>query len=786
MSGDHVLAGDWIGVVEEVFEEALIKIQNRVPKDPKDSLVRVCDFGGSLVVGEEPPPGNHSGNIPSNDGGSTWSSYLRSISSAFSASNPNPDSQKSNKIIDVRQTVVCINWLGMNQKLDMATQAFKPRPKRYYTGKEISNLLLVRNSDDSFQIGDRVVSRFANERSLSNLFGFKKTEESNEEDTFQILRTSSNVEILWQNGSKSTEFSKDLIPYLNLDEFDVWPGDFVLWNSEEDEEDSKVGIVQSMDPEERTALIRWYETEEQPVTLPVMELDLSGKAIEPISFGIRRGDEVLISKTSNGLTLPQVGRIGEVEDLDEDEIRENLSRLGMKLAKENQITTPRYLPKRLGLGANDPMEVEEEKEIDWFGIVLDLDLIGNVKIKLPGGTLIWETIDKLSLLMDGFENDWSSEEEDDSDDEEEYESSEFETDDEDDSKVPSKKIQESEWEDVEEDSIMKDIKVATPTSTDSALPSTSLIPSIVPTLPPSISAPDFPTPNSRWSSFEILETLPSDHHFATTPCTPPSKAFFSRISKEFKALKSSLPSSILVRSFETRSDLLRVLIIGSAGTPFEDAPFMIDFHLENYPHSPPKAFFHSFTNGNGRVSPNMYEDGKICLSLLGTWNGDHPSESWNSETSTLLQVFVSISSLVLVVEPYFTEPAFEKFKTTPEGRLNSRLYSEKSFVLSRGFIRRALEKGLIGLEDEIRFFYLGSDGYEGRLKRVLERSEELIQQSERLRVKAKEKVGVEAEGMEVDQVKMIDQPIERLSSGGTIVLRRTLTALGKVLEQKKS
>lgn len=81
---------------------------------------------------------------------------------------------------------------------------------------------------------------------------------------------------------------------------------------------------------------------------------------------------------------------------------------------------------------------------------------------------------------------------------------------------------------------------------------------------------------------------------------------------------------------------------------------------------------------------------------------------------------------------------------------------------------------------------MGSDGYEGRLKRVLERSEELIQQSERLRVKAKEKVGVEAEGMEVDQVKMIDQPIERLSSGGTIVLRRTLTALGKVLEQKKS
>ena len=47
-------------------------------------------------------------------------------------------------------------------------------------------------------------------------------------------------------------------------------------------------------------------------------------------------------------------------------------------------------------------------------------------------------------------------------------------------------------------------------------------------------------------------------------------------------------------------------------------------------------------------------DGKVCLSLLGTWYGES-GESWNSQTSTLLQVLVSIQSLILVPEPFFNE-----------------------------------------------------------------------------------------------------------------------------------
>jgi hypothetical protein len=46
---------------------------------------------------------------------------------------------------------------------------------------------------------------------------------------------------------------------------------------------------------------------------------------------------------------------------------------------------------------------------------------------------------------------------------------------------------------------------------------------------------------------------------------------------------------------------------------------------------------------------------QVCLSLLGTWSGP----GWDAKTSTLLQVFLSIQSLILVDEPYFNEPGYE-------------------------------------------------------------------------------------------------------------------------------
>ena len=69
----------------------------------------------------------------------------------------------------------------------------------------------------------------------------------------------------------------------------------------------------------------------------------------------------------------------------------------------------------------------------------------------------------------------------------------------------------------------------------------------------------------------------------------------------FLATRGRPIDSILVRAYEDRSDLLRSMIIGPENTPYEDAPFVIDWMLDsNFPQTPPVAHFLSWTNGNGR------------------------------------------------------------------------------------------------------------------------------------------------------------------------------------------
>ena len=135
--------------------------------------------------------------------------------------------------------------------------------------------------------------------------------------------------------------------------------------------------------------------------------------------------------------------------------------------------------------------------------------------------------------------------------------------------------------------------------------------------------------------------------------------------------------SILVRAYDSRIDLLRAMIIGPVGTPYEGVPFLFDIQLpSDYPNSPPRVHYHS--TASERLNPNLYEDGKVCLSLLGTWSGP----GWVSGQSTLLQVLVSIQALILVENPFFNEPGFEKQINTPEGRQNSDRYNEKARLIS--------------------------------------------------------------------------------------------------------
>jgi ubiquitin-protein ligase len=174
----------------------------------------------------------------------------------------------------------------------------------------------------------------------------------------------------------------------------------------------------------------------------------------------------------------------------------------------------------------------------------------------------------------------------------------------------------------------------------------------------------------------------SAHKWSATACTPhKGKVFAKRVRDELKQLSSSLPPGVHVRAYEGRMDLFSLCIFGTVGTPYELSLFTFDLSLPaDYPASPPLMHFHS--RGH-RLSPNLYLDGTICLSLLNTWKASLPSQRWDGAHSTLLQLFVSLQGLVIgAQEPYYLEAGYESQRGQKQANLNSHLYNETALLTS--------------------------------------------------------------------------------------------------------
>merc|ERR1719154_130124 len=110
-----------------------------------------------------------------------------------------------------------------------------------------------------------------------------------------------------------------------------------------------------------------------------------------------------------------------------------------------------------------------------------------------------------------------------------------------------------------------------------------------------------------------------------------------------------------------------------------------------------------------RFNPNLYQDGKVCLSLLGTWDGAQ-GEHWNQHTSTILQVLISIQSLILCPEPYYNEPGFERKYGTECCLAHSAKYNEEVLKNNlRYAISDAIKCPPVGFEEAVNIhFYLKS------------------------------------------------------------------------------
>lgn len=98
-----------------------------------------------------------------------------------------------------------------------------------------------------------------------------------------------------------------------------------------------------------------------------------------------------------------------------------------------------------------------------------------------------------------------------------------------------------------------------------------------------------------------------------------------------------------------------VMIVGPTDTPYANGYFLFEVLFPNdYPSSPPKLkFMTRDSSENTRFNPNLYRNGKVCVSMLNTWHG----EQW-SGCQTLSSVLLTLCTL-FVKNPLLNEPGIK-------------------------------------------------------------------------------------------------------------------------------
>ena len=135
-----------------------------------------------------------------------------------------------------------------------------------------------------------------------------------------------------------------------------------------------------------------------------------------------------------------------------------------------------------------------------------------------------------------------------------------------------------------------------------------------------------------------------------------SKDTMRRIISDIREIRQNPLTQHGIYYEHDESDMLKgkALIIGPADTPYADGFYLFKFKFPaNYPHLPPEVEFCTH-DGETRFNPNLYRSGKVCLSILNTWQG----EQW-SGCQTISSVLLAICT-VLNDSPLLNEPGLTK------------------------------------------------------------------------------------------------------------------------------
>lgn len=159
--------------------------------------------------------------------------------------------------------------------------------------------------------------------------------------------------------------------------------------------------------------------------------------------------------------------------------------------------------------------------------------------------------------------------------------------------------------------------------------------------------------------------------------------------KKMLLLNPLINDNIWVIHDEENVQISRACIIGPSDTPYEHGFYFFEILFpDNYPFEPPKVKF--FTNdGRTRMHPNFYSCGKVCVSIIGTWNGP----GWTS-CQTLTSVLLTFQSL-FINNPLHQEPGYENDKSIRNTNYNKIIHHQNLKIA----IVQMLDKIPVGFED---------------------------------------------------------------------------------------
>lgn len=130
----------------------------------------------------------------------------------------------------------------------------------------------------------------------------------------------------------------------------------------------------------------------------------------------------------------------------------------------------------------------------------------------------------------------------------------------------------------------------------------------------------------------------------------------ARLKRDIDEFQSRKLQGVYIEQDENDLSKIHAILAGCINTPYQCGFFYFILKFPpTYPEDPPRVRLMTTGDGFVRFNPRFFPNGKVCLSILGTFLG--PGEGWTQDQS-LTTVLRAIQEL-MNGNPYTLEPGFE-------------------------------------------------------------------------------------------------------------------------------